>query len=238
MELTGEQRNMCLEYMSQMAYAKSDAEYNRIYGEFSLKSPRTVKTYFDKNWHPIREKWVMGFKFSTGNFLNATNNRLESLNGKLKQVISKYSSIEDFIKQFFIVLAVMRNERSYKTVYSYQKVRVLPYAVDSPETAYINLLTGFSSTYVLNQPQISYTHTYHWQGGTAGSYQVDISEDVASVTTTICTYTFFKSMLLPCWHTFSLCSKNGVSLYDQSLCDGRWTKAYYHTVRTSSVSVQ
>ena len=135
MQINVAQRNPCLEYIQKMAYSTSGAEYNAIYTQFSATSPQAVKTYFDKNWHPIREEWVMGYKFSTGNFLNATNNRLESLNGKLKQVISKFSSMEDFIKQFFVVLAVLRNERSYRAVYSYQKARVLPYAADSPETA-------------------------------------------------------------------------------------------------------
>lgn len=36
----------------------------------------------------------MGLKSSCGNFLNFTNNQLESINGKLKQVISRHSSSE------------------------------------------------------------------------------------------------------------------------------------------------
>lgn len=43
----------------------------------------------------------MGMKYATGNFLNGTNNRLESINAKLKSVISRYSSLEQFVDNFF-----------------------------------------------------------------------------------------------------------------------------------------
>lgn len=52
----------------------------------------------------------MGMKYKTGNFLNGTNNRLEALNQKLKSVITKYSSLEEFIEKFFLILRVMRSE--------------------------------------------------------------------------------------------------------------------------------
>ena len=46
----------------------------------------------------------MGMKYSTGNFLNGTNNRLESLNAKLKSVITRYSTLEEFVDNFFLLL--------------------------------------------------------------------------------------------------------------------------------------
>jgi len=53
-------------------------------------APESVINYYNKNWHNIRKEWVMGMTFDTGNFMNKTNNRLESLtfNGKLTVILT------------------------------------------------------------------------------------------------------------------------------------------------------
>ena len=77
-----------------MAYGTSEDAYCDIY---STCVPRIVISYFNENY-PIHEQWVLGMKFSSGNFLNNTSNRLESINQKLKSVISCYSSLEEFVE--------------------------------------------------------------------------------------------------------------------------------------------
>ena len=80
-----------------------------------------VQKYLDKNWHIIRQEWVLSFAFSCGNLLNTTNNRLESFNGKLKSVIESYSSLEEFLHGLFTTLSATQNERNYKAAINYQK---------------------------------------------------------------------------------------------------------------------
>ena len=55
-------------------------------------------------------------------FLNSTNNRLESINGKLKQVITHHNSLEDFVTNFFVILTALRTERDHKVAVMFQKV--------------------------------------------------------------------------------------------------------------------
>lgn len=69
-----------------MAYTTTEAQYNDLHAEFLKCTPGEVVSYFDENWHEIRNEWVLGMKSNCGNFLNFTNNWLESINGKLKQV--------------------------------------------------------------------------------------------------------------------------------------------------------
>ena len=83
------------------AVGTSEEKYQEIYSRFCDSAPPTVCEYFNNNWHPIRQHWEMGMIYTTGNFLNRTNNRLESLNAKLKSVISCYSSLEEFVDNFF-----------------------------------------------------------------------------------------------------------------------------------------
>ena len=108
-------------------------------------------SYFDENWHPIRNEWVLEMKSSNGNFLNFTNNRLESINGKLKQVVNRYSTLEEFVDKFFIILAALHTERDHKVAIMFQKVKVTPFADNSPKSQYSKLLTAYATEFVLKQ---------------------------------------------------------------------------------------
>ena len=78
------QHTHALEMFQKMAYSKSIEEYDGYYTDLKSSSPRSVLSYYDRNWHRIREQWVMCMKNSSENFLNNTNNRLESINQKNK----------------------------------------------------------------------------------------------------------------------------------------------------------
>lgn len=90
-------------------------------------------------------------KSSCGNFLNFTNNRLECINGKLKQVINHHSSLEEFIDKFFIILTALCTERDNKAAIMFQKIKVNPFCDDSPESQYSKLLTAYTAEYVHRQ---------------------------------------------------------------------------------------
>jgi len=94
---------------------------------------------------------VLGMKSCCGNFLNFTNNRLESINGKLKQVINCHSSLEEFIERFFIILTALRTERDHKAAIMFQKIKVNPLRDDSPESLYSRLLTNYAAEFVHKQ---------------------------------------------------------------------------------------
>ena len=66
------ERNFCLEQIQKMVYAKTDEEYHELYQEFKESVPQQVLEYFDNNWHPIHNEWVLGTKARSGSFLNNT----------------------------------------------------------------------------------------------------------------------------------------------------------------------
>ena len=51
----------------------------------------------------IKEEWVVGLKQSC-HYNNHTNNRLESIKQKLKQVIGWFSSLQKFFEDLDVVL--------------------------------------------------------------------------------------------------------------------------------------
>ena len=131
MGITSGQRNMCLELLQQMAYSTNEENYHDVYTRFCECAPPIVISYFNAQWHSIRKQWTLGMKYKTGNFLNGTNNRLECINQKLKSVITRYSSLEEFIDKFFLILRVLRSERDHKAALVVQKVPVTYHSLNN-----------------------------------------------------------------------------------------------------------
>lgn len=239
MGITSGERTLCLELIQKMAYAKSHNEYERLHTQFQKDTPREVAEYFKDNWHPIADQWVLGMKFSSGSFLNSTNNRLESINGKLKQVISKNSSLEEFVIHFFIILGALRTERDHKAAIMFQKVRVNPFPEDSPESKYAQLLTSYASKFVLQQ--LSLVEKVKNVKEANGEFTIQSSEGLIVVNPLACGCLSNKAMALPCRHVFALRKKLGTPLFDANLCDERWTLSYYKSTQrlfsASTVSV-
>ena len=100
--ISREERNLSLEFLQKLSYAASDEEYNKIYDDLRSRTPPCVLSYFDKNWHSIRHEWVIGISGGKGSLFKSTN-RLESFNQKLKSVITRFSSLEQFLEQLYIL---------------------------------------------------------------------------------------------------------------------------------------
>lgn len=203
--------------------------YTKLYDEFLKSAPKEVIDYFNKNWHAISDEWVLGMKSCSGNFLNFTNNRLESINGKLKQVINRHSSLEEFVENFFIILTALRTERDHKAAVMCQKIKVNPFRDDSPQCMYSRFLTNYAAGFVHKQLKLSekvQNFTENEEG-----FMVKTSEGLKKVSVQSCECVFNKSMLLPCRHIFALRSKLDEPLYDASICDKRWTSDYYKSTQ-------
>ena len=78
-----------------------------------------------------------------------TNNRLESLNSKIKSVCSRYASLSHFFGHFFSFLATLRNERNHDAIMTLVKKPVL--SPDVPEPDVVSLLTFYAGHYLCKQ---------------------------------------------------------------------------------------
>ena len=237
MGISSGQRTLCLELLQKMAHVPSEADYMALYSQFQNDAPREVVIYFNTNWHPIRSEWVLGMKFICGSFLNSTNNRLESINGKLKQVISKHSSLEDFVQHFFIILTALRTERDHKAALMFQKVKIHPFPASSPECGYSKLLTSYVLSFVLKQMKLAEKVKEIKESG--NHCIVPTSEGERTVSLSHCTCVFNTAMSLPCRHMFALRAMLGEPLFDENVCEKRWTLIYYRaTQRLFSTSTE
>jgi zinc finger SWIM domain-containing protein 3 len=99
-------RNKSLEILQKMVYAKTEGEFEQLHNVLNISAPKRVIEYFDKNWYPIKDEWSMSKNFMKGCFQNTTNNRIESINAKLKSVITKkqhISRVRAFIFHHYII---------------------------------------------------------------------------------------------------------------------------------------
>ncbi|CAH1738143.1 unnamed protein product [Aphis gossypii] len=208
--ITPNERDTAKEIIQNIIYCKSELEYDKLYKHLKTVAPETVIEYYNKNWHGIRDEWVIGMTYMTGNFMNKTNNRLESFNGKLKSVISCFSTLEDFVEKLFIVLKCVRLERDKNAVKLVQKHPIQ--TTQTPELHnYYDLLTPYAFNFLKKQ------------------FEYDVEYNTLKNTTeNTCSCIFYNSMRLPCRHIFKLRKQSLTPLFDADLCDKRWTRNYYY----------
>jgi len=147
--ITAAERYMVLEIMQRMAYSTTEENYMKCYEELKATKLTKVIEYFDANWHEIREEWVGGLRDENLTYQNRTNNRVESINQKLKSVISKFARLPQFCIELMGVLSVLQTERDHGAITLFQKVPVQSFPLDSIEHHYMELLTPFALSFVL-----------------------------------------------------------------------------------------
>lgn len=98
--ITQGEKLQSLEPLQNMAYSKSDEAYDRLYEQFCSEVSPAVITYYNRNWHPIKNQWVDGLKEGV-NLGTRTNNRIESINHKVKSVLRHHSALPEFLLKAF-----------------------------------------------------------------------------------------------------------------------------------------
>ena len=217
------------ELFQKMAYSDTLETYVKHQTDFLEVSPIQVKNYFNDNWDHLCDEWVVGLQQQSGNFGNSTNNRVESLNSKLKSVIKLYSSLEEFGQQFFSILSTLRVERDHKAADLFQKVMVIGNEHNSHQKQYSLILTNYSCDHVLKQMNLAEKAKYTFenlQEEENHSYSVITKAGRITTTPTTCACNFNQSMKLPCRHIFSLRKELDLNLFCEELFHNRWSKAY------------
>ena len=118
MGITSGQRYTILQHLKGITYSKSEEEYLDKYKSMCEIIPISVRNYYDRNWHSIKEQWVVGFKNEQFNLANHTTNRVESLFRSLKASVSHRGSIQTLIQKFMHLLSLLRDVRRRKYITS------------------------------------------------------------------------------------------------------------------------
>lgn len=108
MGIRTEERNLRLEILQKLTYAKNLEQYEELHSELHATNIQNVVDYFEANWHPIHMEWVECFKSANLTFQNRTNNRVESINQKIKSICSKFSDLDTFFEELLLAIQSLR----------------------------------------------------------------------------------------------------------------------------------
>lgn len=121
-EITNEQRCQALEILQKLVYSQSTESYDSNYKELCDMNLEHVTSYYNENWHCIKEEWTMHGRNKYAHFLNTTNNRCERLNRTLKQICGRYSNLLVFFENLSTSIAVIASEKDIKAIRATMRV--------------------------------------------------------------------------------------------------------------------
>lgn len=219
------ERTMSLEILNKMAYAKDEDEYTKLHDQLKQCAPKSVLEYFSSNWHDIRHQWVDGLKNCQCNFMNRTNNRVESINQKLKMVITRYSGITQFFHDLMNCLMSLAIERDHRAVEVTAKQQISN-SSDPILHQYMELLTPYAFDFLKAQWILSQKVKF---SGDVDEQICEFMSNNRKITTKLgdCSCGFVSAMRLPCCHVFSMRRRKGITEYDETLCAERWKLQYF-----------
>ena len=228
LSITPAERTLSLPLLEGMASAESAAAYEQLYAQFSASVPGTVREYFDKNWHGVRQEWVACYTLGHDNCMMNANNHLESLNQKLKTVMKQDTTV--FYRHLTMCLSSLRVERGHRTLDLCTRVTQVQPDTHPALVAYMALLTPFAYASLASQMDKA--------GGVQPERAIEAEQQlvvrsagrelVAGIRHCACGYR--AAMDLPCAHVFAARAYYEQDLFAEELCGRRWTVQYYLSI--------
>lgn len=226
LSITAEERESCLHLLQKMVTAKSDAQFDALQEEFDDVAPQSFQQYYDKNWRGIKNEWYTGPQFQVSSFNNTTNNRLECLNAKLKSVVKRNSSLEDFVKLLFATLKAVSDEHDHKEAMCIYKRPAEAEAMAAAQK-YCQHVTPYAFQHL--RDQLDRVDGVHVVENVGDIFRCKPSHGEMITTVSSCSCPFWVTMKLPCRHILAVRATSGVDPYNEGLVDKRWTTAYYRS---------
>ena len=227
MKIRAGERDFALELIQKFCYARDEESYNRFYRILEASDLPSVKAYFDTHWHDIREEWVDGLNYESFTLGERTNNRLESINAKIKSVCSVNADLASFFNNFLSFLSSIRNERDHSTIMAIAKQRAV--FKSSIEEQFTSFLTPYAFEKVSKQlrwePNVSVSLSEESNDWIAVDKHCDKQHTVDS-DLGVCDCLFNTTLHLPCRHVLAVRAKRGHDLFSREGVAGRWTAQY------------
>ena len=211
MQISSQQRADSLKHLEKLAYSFDEDAYCTNYEDFLSVVPERVASYYNANWHEIRNEWVKGLK--SYHLQNDTTNRVESFFSTLKKYFHPRSSLKEMLSGLMGCIEAQRSERHYRQVRLLNRVKLTTSRPTSYEKEYKQLLIPFASDCVANEIK--------HMNRTIGDHMSSIDS---------CDCIFFRCMSLPCRHIFRERAEAGMYLLCADLVAERWTSSYNNPI--------
>ena len=122
---------------------------------------------------------------------------------------------------------MLRSERDQKAALTVQKVPVTFHDATDVSLDYMKYLTPYAYQFVAKQ--LSFKDNVNLPEPIEDTFNIISSEGEIKVhvTPTTCTCSLWLSMKLPCRHILAVRSRLNLDIFDELLCDKRWSADYY-----------
>ncbi|CAL4170273.1 unnamed protein product [Meganyctiphanes norvegica] len=224
-DMNQEEEKFALEILQGMVYAIDEESYNSKRELLVKFSSTKLVAYFMTHWEPIKDEWVRGLQKQYMNLFQATNNRVESFNGKVKTIVKKYSVMTQCITDLMILVNHYEFERDRRALYTVIK-HPLQVTEDIHVAQYSKFLTPYACEKVKEQLELmERVEIKELQDNKVivGCY----SYANLTVSATECSCRFSTGMGLPCRHIFKVRNNFNLPLFAEELCHKRWSARYY-----------
>lgn len=111
METNAQQQKLATAIMQKMVYARTVSKYLDLYAKLCHSNLPAME---------VCQQWAGHFTNSHENYLNRTTNGLESINQKLKSVVTKYGTLQSFLMETLDCiqsLGLARDQRTTRSNY-------------------------------------------------------------------------------------------------------------------------
>ncbi|EGZ11302.1 hypothetical protein PHYSODRAFT_338022 [Phytophthora sojae] len=192
--------------ITNMTYSRTEEDYVRHRDEFKSLASRNGRVelweYFDKNWNACQEMWVMAYRVDLPHFGNHTNNRVESLFGKLKRKLKGHLTMRASLE--VLLEYQRRKEEAYRS-----KVGMPGTLRDASYPEELNVALGMTTRWVVaalktqfdiaTNPGVVDTYAFKDNGATI-TVQSEENEYLLEKEGRVCDCEFSQTTKLPCRH--------------------------------------
>ncbi len=238
MGITTVQRELALQILSNMLWARSVEEYDKLKDSLQTAGLDAVHQYIETHWDSIKSEWVAGLQQRTITYGTHTNNRIESMNSKIKSVCTVKTKLPQMYREMLTAINSLRSERDGRMAKHILKRPVNTYAAGSTEEKYLKHLTPYAFTGVLSQLELLSKVQLVVSEEDSQAYVDSSSYGRVQVNHDKCGCPYYTTMGLPCRHLLAYRQHLGMDLYVPEKCQHRWTRSYKPSnVRRGSVRV-
>ncbi|XP_065655225.1 uncharacterized protein LOC136081629 [Hydra vulgaris] len=192
-----------------LVYAKSKKLFDTNLGHLATVAPDVVMVYYNKNWglpHQVKY-WAYYETMKHVNLGNTTNNRSESHNQKIKNILSRKMSLAEAVKGILLLHADKFQQMTHiEFNQSFKEPYRLGTAEDRVTDDIVKVLTPYAARIVIAELKKSRTDLL--------------------VFNKLCSCPLHVTMKLPCRHTMAVKIVNGDVVFKAEDAGERWHLSY------------
>ena len=227
-EIPKERRNALRNVLHDIVYSEHMDDYEDCLSEIARLSNPAFEKYFFDNWNSCTHMWVSFKRDSSIHFGNTTNNKLECSHSKLKELISRTSSLSEMFKGVLTFMKFVDQESSHHAfIEQFTSVSTKLDHVPGMKDV-TTICTEYASRLLHHQVEVAQKIGYEFSDGDGPIVTVTYKDHTHNVNTesSTCTCSFWSTMLLPCRHIISVRLHKGLTIVDHNNLHQRWLKSY------------